>query len=232
MLTRLHPLWLLVAGYWLWMIWACAGEWTNSEDYNYGWFVPPLALYFLWKRLEGAPRADTAPPGSGRALAWAVIALSLLVTLPLEIVRQTPIHWRPNLWAVAFLAVANTLAVAWLTGGRARFKIFLIPTLFMLVGVPWPTFVESAVAYPLMPVVTRWAVGILHFLGYPATAARIIWVAAIGKMILNLILMPLWGALGAAIGTAIMLAFWNLWLWLEVRKKLQLEPTILAIFKK
>jgi exosortase len=104
-------------------------------------------------------------------VAWAVIVLSLLVILPLEIVRQTPIHWRPNLWAIAFLAVGNTLAAAWLTGGRARFKIFLIPTLFMLVGVPWPTFVESAVAYPLMPVVTRWAVGLLHFLGYPATAA-------------------------------------------------------------
>jgi exosortase len=173
MLSRLHPLWLLVAGYWLWMIWACAGEWTNSEDYNYGWFVPLLALYFLWKRLEGAPRADCAPPdvGAGRAVAWAVIVVSLLVILPLEIVRQTPIHWRPNLWAIAFLAVGNTLAAAWLTGGCARFKIFLIPTLFMLVGVPWPTFVESAVAYPLMPVVTRWAVGLLHFLGYPATAA-------------------------------------------------------------
>ena len=172
MLSRLHPLWLLVAGYWLWLIWACAGEWTNSEDYNYGWFVPPLALYFLWKRLEGAPLSASVPGhGNARFLAWGAIALSILVILPLEVVRQTPIHWRPNLWAIGFLAVANTLAVAWLTGGRARFKIFLIPTLFMLVGIPWPTFLEHAVAYPLMPVVTRWAVGLLHFLGYPATAA-------------------------------------------------------------
>jgi exosortase len=172
MLARLHPLWLLVAGYWLWLIWACAGEWTNSEDYNYGWFVPPLALYFLWKRLEGAPRAESVPPGigAGRAVAWAVIVLSLFVILPLEIVRQTPIHWRPNLWAVGFLAVVNTLAVAWLTGGRARLKVFLFPALFMLLAIPWPTFLEAAVAYPLMPVVTRWAVGLLHFLGYPATA--------------------------------------------------------------
>jgi exosortase len=72
---------------------------------------------------------------------------------------------------VGFLAVGNTLAVAWLTGGRARGKLFLIPALFMLVGIPWPTFVESAVAYPLMPVVTQWAVGLLHLLGHPATAA-------------------------------------------------------------
>ena len=170
---RLHPLWLLAAGYWLWMIWACAGEWTNSEDYNYGWFVPPLALYFLWKRFEGAPRTESAPGhgAAGRVIAWTVIVLSLLLVLPLEIIRQTPIHWRPNLWAVGFLAVGNTLAVAWLTGGRARGKLFLIPALFMLVGIPWPTFVESAVAYPLMPVVTQWAVGLLHLLGHPATAA-------------------------------------------------------------
>ena len=155
------------------MIWACAGEWTNSEDYNYGWFVPPLAFYFLWKRVEGAPPAGSAPGhgAAGRITAWTIIVLSLLLVLPLEVVRQTPIHWRPNLWAVGLLALANTLAVAWLTGGRARYKIFLIPALFMLVGIPWPTFVESAVAYPLMPVVTQWAVALLHFLGHPATAA-------------------------------------------------------------
>lgn len=171
-LLRLHPLWLLVAGYWLWMIWACAGEWTTSQDYNYGWFVPPLALYFLWKRLEGAPcRAEAATGAAPRVIAWAVIFLSLLVILPLEIIRQTPIHWRPNLWAVGLLAVANTLSVAWLTGGRVRLKIFLIPALFMLVGIPWPTFVENAVSFPLMQLVTKWSVGLLHLLGYPATVA-------------------------------------------------------------
>lgn len=167
-----HPLWFLAAGYWLWMIWACAGEWTNSEDYNYGWFVPPLALYFLWKRLEGAPRLPGLPgsSASGRALAWTIIVVSLFLVMPLEIIRQTPIHWRPNLWAVGLLAALNTLAAAWLTGGWSRLKVFLFPTLFMLVGIPWPTFVENAVAHPLMPVVTRWAVGLLHFLGHPATA--------------------------------------------------------------
>ena len=172
MLPRLHPLWLLVAGYWLWMIWACAGEWTTSQDYNYGWFVPPLALYFLWKRLEGATvRTEAATGTAPRVTAWGVILLSLLLILPMEVIRQTPIHWRPNLWMVGLLAAVNTLAVAWLTGGRALWKIFLVPSLFMLVGIPWPTFVESAVSFPLMQLVTKWSVGLLHLLGYPATAA-------------------------------------------------------------
>lgn len=168
-----HPLWLLCCGYWLWLIWACAGEWTSSEDYNYGWFVPPLALYFLWKRMGGAHVA-ASPAGVApiaRALVWCVIIASIAVIFPLEIVRQTPIHWRPNLWAIGLLAASNTLAVAWLAGGNARLKIFLVPALFMLVGIPWPTFVESLVSFPLMQVVAKWAVAFVHLLGYPATAA-------------------------------------------------------------
>ena len=171
--VRIHPLWLLCGGYWLWLIWACAGEWTSSQDYNYGWFVPPLALYFLWKRMSGSPA--TVPPVAGhafaRGLAWFVIVVAVAVVFPLEVVRQTPIHWRPNLWAVGLLAASSTLAVAWLTGGGARLGIFLVPSLFMLVGIPWPTFVENAVSFPLMQLVAKWSVAFVHLLGYPATAA-------------------------------------------------------------
>lgn len=170
----LQPLWLLVAAYWGWLIWACAGEWLHAEDYSYGWFVPPLALYFLWKRVEksGARWSDGVVAGGGMVggLAWSMILVSLLVIFPLEVVRQTPIHWRPNLWLIGFLAFANTMSVAWLTDGRARCRVVLVPALFMLVGIPWPTFVESAVAWPLMQWVTGWSVGILHLMGFPATA--------------------------------------------------------------
>ena len=170
---RIHPLWLLCCGYWLWLIWACAGEWTSSQDYNYGWFVPLLALYFLWKRWSDASAGvpHTGSVSFARGLAWFVIVVAIAAVFPLEIVRQTPIHWRPNLWAIGLLAVSITLAVAWLTGGCARLKIFLVPSLFMLVGIPWPTFVESSVSFPLMQVVARWSVAFVHLLGYPATAA-------------------------------------------------------------
>lgn len=167
-----RPLWLLAGGYWVWLIWACAGEWTTSEDYNYGWFVPLLAVYFLWKRIERADGPAPAPPeaGAGKVLAWTVLAVSVLLVFPLEVVRQTPIHWRPNLWSIGLLALANTLAVAWLSGGSPARRIVLVPALFMLVGIPWPTFVENAISFPLMQVVTRWSVGFLHLAGYPATA--------------------------------------------------------------
>ena len=167
------PLWILVAGYWLWMIWACAGEWSHNQDYNYGWFVPPLALYFLLKRGEGVKVGSRqAAAGSWQnQLAWAVVLISLLLIFPIELVRQTPIHWRPVLWIIGLVAFANTLAVAWLTGGRAALCTVLFPGGFMLLGIPWPTFAEGAISFPLMQSVTQWSVGIMHLFGYPATAA-------------------------------------------------------------
>ena len=185
-----QPLWLLVAGYWIWMVWACAGEWSNNQDYNYGWFVAPLALYFWWKRGE-RPQAgvtsdewqvtggrlggeETKRPKdqeTGRWFAWLVVQVSLLLIFPLEVVRQTPIHWRPVLWTIGLIAFGNTLAVAWLAGGRAALRRVAFPAAFMLLAIPWPTFLESAISFPLMQLVTQWSVGILHLLGYPATAA-------------------------------------------------------------
>ncbi|MEY3480579.1 MAG: hypothetical protein RIQ71_1354, partial [Verrucomicrobiota bacterium] len=168
-----QPLWILVAGYWLWMIWACAGEWSHNQDYNYGWFVPPLALYFLLKRGEGAKVGSSqAAVGNWQdRLAWAVVLVSLLLIFPIELVRQTPIHWRPVLWIIGQVAFANTLAVAWLSGGRAALRTVMFPAAFMLLGIPWPTFAEGAISFPLMQSVTQWSVGIMHLFGYPATAA-------------------------------------------------------------
>jgi exosortase len=161
------------------MIWACSGEWSNNQDYNYGSFVPPLALYFWWKRREAANAGVASDKwqvrvgqGSQRCwLAWAAVLFSLLLIFPLEVVRQTPIHWRPVLWSIGLIAFANTLAVAWLTGGRMSLRTILFPAAFMLLGIPWPTFVENAISFPLMQLVTQWSVGLIHLLGYPATAA-------------------------------------------------------------
>jgi exosortase len=178
-----HPLWVLVVGYWVWLIAACAKDWAEVADYNHGWFVPPLALYFLWKRVEGwkglrdegtkgrRDEGEKGPRGEGGLwLAWGVIGVSLLFILPLEMVRQAPLHWRLYPWLIGLLAAGNTWAVAWLTGGRAAWRLVSMPTLFMLVGIPWPTVVENLVSLPLMGWVTQWSVGLLHMLGYPATA--------------------------------------------------------------
>lgn len=180
----MQPLWLLVCGYWLWLVWSCAGDWTQTPDYNYGWFVPPLALYFLWKRMErpqgaverGEGRAEGEERGrrtdaGARWLAWVVIALSVLVIFPIELARQAPMHWRFYPWVIGLAAFGTTLATAWLTGGAAGLRTFLFPSIFALAGIPWPTFFENLVAFPLMGIVTAWSAALIQLLGYPATVA-------------------------------------------------------------
>lgn len=166
-------LWLLVAGFWAWLFWACGGEWAFSSDYSYGWFVPLLALYFLWKRWD---EGDLAWQGEKAktwqdGVAWCGIFASLLLVFPLEVIRQTPIYWRPILWGIGGVTMVNTLSVAWLTGGRQRLRAFLFPTFFLLVGIPWPTFLEGAISLPLMQMVTEWSLGLIHLLGYAATVS-------------------------------------------------------------
>lgn len=170
---KMKPLWLFVAGMWIWLFWACAGEWATSSDYSYGWFVPPIALYFLWKRWEAAGRErwKEDAPLAKRVLAWSVLVLVLFLIAPLEMIRQTPIYWRPILWAIGGLTVGSTLSVAWLAGGPHGLRTFFFPTTFLLVGIPWPTFIEGAISFPLMQWVTGTSLGILHLLGYPATAS-------------------------------------------------------------
>ncbi len=164
----MNALWMLVAGYWGWLVWACAGDWRLPGEYFYGWFVPPLALYFLWKR--GDAFASGGGGIWGNRVAWSVIWICLALVFPLEVVRQTPIYWRPILWVIGFLAVVNTSAVAWLAGGKERMKAFLFPSIFMLVAIPWPTVVEGALSLPLMRWVTEWSAGLVRLLGIPATA--------------------------------------------------------------
>ncbi len=166
---RLDPLWCLVGGFWGWLIWACAGEWNENPDYSYGWFVPLLAAYFLWKRLEARSPGAVAVEG-GPVWAWLVLGGAALAVLPLELVRLTPVYWRPNLWAIGILALGVTWAVAWLRGGRGLAAAFLFPGLFMFIAIPWPTFVEQRITFALMLRVAETSAGLMHFLGVPAIA--------------------------------------------------------------
>lgn len=210
------------------------------------WFATAKPLLFLHVAGMLISQADPAMLGilgePGQAGLFAVSnRIALLLGFGLAAVNAiaapliSQLHAKNERRQLQKMLTLAAKGIALFTIPAAIFIVFFGKWLLGLFGDEFP------VAYPVL----LWLVAgqtvnalagsvgfILTMTGYPATAARIIWVAAIGKMILNLILMPLWGALGAAIGTAIMLAFWNLWLWLEVRKKLQLEPTILAIFKK
>lgn len=69
---------------------------------------------------------------------------------------------------------------------------------------------------------------LLTMTGHQDTVALVFWVGAAVNIALNLVLIPLFGILGAAIATAATMIYWNLWLIVLVRKRLDIRSYIFA----
>ena len=159
--------WTIAGILWLWTFWACAGEWQNTEAYSYGFFVPLLAGYFFWRRWPELKPASV--PDGGATKAWWLLGLLVMLAGPLELLRQTPLYWRPILWAMGMLAVMATLSAAYLTGGRVAVRALLFPACFPLIGIPWPGQVEIGTTVALQGWVAVATGEILNWLGVAAS---------------------------------------------------------------
>jgi len=158
--------WIIAGVLWLWTFWACAGEWQNTEAYSYGFFVPMLAGYFFWRRWPELKPVRI--PDAEAARVWGLMLLVVALAGPIELLRQTPLYWRPILWAMGALAVLATLAAAFLTGGGAAVRGLLFPACFPLIGIPWPGQVEIGTTVLLQGWVAVATGDILNWLGVAA----------------------------------------------------------------
>src|SRR6266851_2977872 len=59
--------------YWLSLIHQLGAQWSIYEQYNYGWSVPFLCAYLIWRKTQAASRF--APPASRPALPASRFAL-------------------------------------------------------------------------------------------------------------------------------------------------------------
>lgn len=66
---------------------------------------------------------------------------------------------------------------------------------------------------------------LLNMTGHEKDVTRSIFVGASVNVILNLLLTPRWGAVGAAIATAATLIVWNVIMWRKVRERIGIEPS-------
>jgi exosortase/archaeosortase family protein len=57
---------LALAGYWLILIYYLGAQWSLFEQYNYGWAVPFLCAYLLWRKAES--RKQKAEKGNAETL--------------------------------------------------------------------------------------------------------------------------------------------------------------------
>ncbi|NEZ03430.1 flippase [Wenzhouxiangella sp. XN201] len=64
---------------------------------------------------------------------------------------------------------------------------------------------------------------VLNMTGHEREVSRAVAVAAVVNIVLNLLLIPPLGVIGAAIATSMSLVFWNVWLWLVARWRLKIR---------
>jgi exosortase len=155
-------------------------EWTLNPSYNYGWAVPALCGYLIWKdrgTIEREPgrRGFTLAGLLDRrtAIAGGVLMLGYA---PLRLIQEGNPDWRLVSWALALEVLGLTvLLVSWLTQfcvrshcKRFRFPASVFSFLFFLTAVPWPTVIESRVIRVLTRLIALATTEILGLLGVPS----------------------------------------------------------------
>ncbi len=135
MSKRPHPwlrlgLWLLPLA-WLWftLINQLRLEWTLNPQYAYGWAVPFLCIYLLFRRLRSTPNLNLNPPPASRfrfhvsglrsqfsAFSFQLFSISAFVIcaflyLPTRLIQEANPDWRLISWALALIVITLTLLI-------------------------------------------------------------------------------------------------------------------------
>src|SRR5438128_11717016 len=161
----------VLAALWFVLCKQLSGEWSVNEQYNYGWFVPFLALYLFWLRWEDrpAPEVRSQKLEVRSRLVAAIIGLAaLLLLLPVRLFEIGTPEWRPLGWIHAASVAPLTLLYLSSAGGKPWLRHFAFPIAFFFVAVPWVTPIEVPIIQGLMRVVAAVAAETVTLFGIPA----------------------------------------------------------------
>ena len=166
--------------------------------------------------------------------------MALLVSISLQAINMVVAPQFARLYAVGNKARLQRLAT---TSARAVLSLTLpVVVVFLLFGKPLLKFIfgaEFVLAYGPLSILAvgqlvNSAMGSVGFLlimtGHEQDTARGVAVAAVGNIVLNLVLIPLWGTQGAALASAITMTVWNILLWLAVRRRLMINSMAFDLF--
>ncbi len=135
------PWLVLMAALWAQVFYCASYGWLHALYYDYGWYVPPLAIWFFYRKWRGWKTVARAPLPS-----WVIVGGILFLTAAmaaLRIMGRTDPGWPWPGWGQAIITCAITGYIVWKQAGkRALFQ--LVPVLlFALTAVRLPGRVEK-----------------------------------------------------------------------------------------
>jgi exosortase len=138
------------------ILWNMVHHWRVVEDYQHGFIIVPLALWFAYER-----RWD---------LEDAVLRGSWLGLIPmiLGLVALTIGRLGAELTTMRSGFVLTLIGIVLLVLGREVFRILAFPLFFLFLMVPLPQSLVNTIAFPLQLMAAKSAVLSLQELGIPA----------------------------------------------------------------
>ena len=165
--TPIPNAWLPLVGavaVWMPAMIAASYAWRNSEYYDYGWFVPPAAIWLMIRRWQDGERVVTLPRTRAVAVAVAVLLPWFLV---LRVLGNADPSWRLpiSLLGVTAAGVSHGL-IATTRGWRVSVGFGWL-TLLWLSALPWPTVAETRLVHGLTQGVVTAVAELFQSLGKP-----------------------------------------------------------------
>lgn len=145
-----------------WAYWPTIVElfraWNREPDYSHGYFVLPLALFFLWVRRDSFP-------GLPSNLAWPGLVL-IAMSIGIRMFGAQYFVGGIDGWSMLFWVAG----MVWLFGGWRILWWSLPSVVFLWFMIPLPWRVERWLSLPLQHIATKLSCWTLQCLGQPAIA--------------------------------------------------------------
>lgn len=154
-----------VALLWLQLFYSMVPVWRFGEYYEYGWYVPPIAAFFLYRRWQDRDRDKLRKVHGGWVAVGAVLVFPVLLWI--RALAGFDPSWRPPLLLQTLLVVGLTHGLLFLRGGR-RLTLEMAPvTVFALSAIPYPFSLELKLIALLTDAVVHASATLFNMLGRP-----------------------------------------------------------------
>lgn len=165
-----EPSWAVLGVFLAWgiLVTQVRHHWGGESYYNFGMFVPFLAIWLLLRNFAALDRI-AAPESLRRHLL--IGGGSLVLIIPFHALSEVNPFWRMPLWIQAAGIVLFTGSVVHSLYGWKGVRAAVFPVFFLSTMIPWPYRMELWIVQNLTQVVVDLAVGGLNFLSYPVTVA-------------------------------------------------------------